>query len=192
MRIVGGKLGGRTIISPKSGEVRPSTDKTRGAIFSALGDDIIGARVADLFCGSGALGLEALSRGAEYALFIDFSKASVTAVKMNLDKMKLTGCTDVRLLDSFNIKPAYFGNISIIFADPPYKKGYGDRLIALLCLKKIAPDGIFVLEHESGWNYSGTELIELRRLTFGDSAVSFFRLPPAEIRRSDSQGGIEH
>jgi len=177
MRIVGGELKGRSIKVPKSRDIRPSTEKIRAAIFSVLGGDIDGARVADLFCGSGALGLEALSRGASYALFIDNLPAAAAAVRKNLLDLGADSRCAVRMMDVFHIRPGFFEKISIIFADPPYGQEHGDRLISLLCLKKIASGGILVLEHESGWNYDGQDLKILKRLDFGDSSVSFFRLP---------------
>ena len=77
MKITGGNLRGRIIKVPKTDQIRPSTDKLRGAVFSSIGGDIIESRVADLFCGSGALGIEALSRGAKYCLFIDSNRNTI-------------------------------------------------------------------------------------------------------------------
>jgi len=154
-------------------DLRPSTDKIRGAIFSVLGDDITGSRVADLFCGSGALGLEALSRGANHVVFVDSSKEAISAVKHNLKDLKLQTRAEIRSMDVFDIRPSLLENVSIIFADPPYRRLCGDKLISLLSLKKFAYDGIIVLEHESEWSYGGSEFQILKRINFGDSAASF-------------------
>ena len=181
MRIVGGELKGRTIKTIDAAHLRPSTERTREAIFSVLGDDIEGADIADLFCGSGALGLEALSRGASRALFVESSKKTIRAVRKNVSDLGLYKKADFYEGSVFHLRPGFFNSISIIFADPPYGKGFGDRLIELLCLKKIAPDGILVLEHEREWRYQGSDARELRRLDFGDSSVTFLKLPPSSV-----------
>ncbi len=173
MRIVGGILKGRHIRVPGGREVRPSTDKIRGAVFSVLGDDINDSRIADFFCGSGALGLEALSRGANYALFVDLSREAILAVKRNVKNLKLQARAEIRPMDVFSIRPSLLENVSIIFADPPYRKMFGKKLISLLSLKKFAYDGIIVLEHESEWSYGGSEFQILKKIDFGDSSVSF-------------------
>lgn len=175
MRIVGGILRGRYIRVPAGRDLRPSTDKTREAIFSVLGDDIACPRVADLFCGSGALGLEALSRGADQAVFVDSSKEAIRAVRHNLKELRLQSKTQTKLMDVFKIRPSLLEGVTIIFADPPYGKRYGDNLLSLLSLKKFAYDGIIVLEHESEWSYAGSEFRILKRIDFGDSSVSFLR-----------------
>lgn len=173
MRIVGGALKGRRIRVPGGKGLRPSTDKIRGAIFSVLGDDITGASVADLFCGSGALGLEALSRGADHAVFVDSSREATSVVKQNVREFGLQTRVEIRSKDVFGIRPPLIEKVSIIFADPPYRKLYGDKLISLLSLKKFAYDGIIALEHENEWSYGGSEFKILKRIDFGDSSVSF-------------------
>jgi 16S rRNA (guanine966-N2)-methyltransferase len=175
MRIVGGALRGRHIRVPAGRDLRPSTDKTRGAIFSVLGDDIACSRVADFFCGSGALGLEALSRGANHAVFVDSSKEAIRAVRHNLRELQLQSKAEIKSMDVFKIRQSSLEGISIVFADPPYGKRYGDNLLSLLCLKKFAYGGIIVLEHESEWSYAGSEFRILKRVDFGDSSVSFLR-----------------
>lgn len=177
MRIAGGELKGRRIIVPSVRELRPSTEKTREAIFSTLGKDVIDARVADLFCGSGALGIEALSRGAEFSLFVDSSRAAVFAVRKTIMELGLDSRSEIRMMKVLAIRGKHLENTSIIFADPPYGVGYGDQLIDLLCLKKIAGNGILVLEHESGWRTDRVGPEVMRRLQFGDSSVTFFRIP---------------
>lgn len=173
MRIVGGNLKGRQLRVPGGRNLRPSTDKIREAVFSVLGDDIPGSKVADLFCGSGALGLEALSRGAAHAVFVDSSKEAISAVKYNVNELELRARTQIRSMNVFNIRPSLLENVSIILADPPYGKQFGDDLISLLSLKKFDYDGIIVLEHESEWSYGGSEFHVPKRIDFGDSSVSF-------------------
>lgn len=173
MRITGGRLKGSRIAVPRGLSIRPTTDKTREAVFSVLGEDIMEARVADLFCGSGALGIEAISRGAESVLFVDSSKSVLFNLKKNIKNLDILNKTNIKLLNAFNIRPKILKNISIVFADPPYKKGFGDKLITLLCLPKFNWYGILALEHESEWRYAGEQLQLLKRCDFGDLAVSF-------------------
>jgi len=174
MRITGGQLKGRRISVPGGGGVRPSTDRLRGAIFSIIGGDIQGARVADLFCGSGALGIEAISRGADHALFIDSSRPHILNLKKNLDMLGIADKSDIKVMDALSVRAKLFEGISIVFADPPYRKGIGDKLISLFCLPKFEWYGILVLEHETGWSYTGGDMRILKRKNHGDMAISFF------------------
>ena len=176
MKITGGYLKCRYLSTPKSGILRPSTDKTRQAIFSSLGGDIIDADIADLFCGTGALGIEAISRGAKSVLFIDKANSSISALKKNIETMNLSDLSETVKMDVLKIRPAYFKKISIIFADPPYRKGYCDKLLSLLSLPKFGWHGIITLEHEAEWNYDKDNAVLLKRLEFGDTAVSFLKL----------------
>jgi len=175
MRITGGRLKGRRIAVPGGGDVRPSTDKLREAVFSIIGDDILGARVADLFCGSGALGIEALSRGADYALFVDSSRKHISILKKNLENLGIMKKSDIKVMNALNIRPKMLENLSLVFADPPYRQGLSDRLISLFCLPKFEWYGILALEHESDWIYAGEEMEILDRKVYGDMAVSFLR-----------------
>ncbi|UCE66915.1 MAG: 16S rRNA (guanine(966)-N(2))-methyltransferase RsmD [Candidatus Zixiibacteriota bacterium] len=175
MRITGGRLKGRRIAVPGGGDVRPSTDKLREAVFSIIGDDILGAKIADLFCGSGALGIEALSRGADYALFVDSSRRNISNLRKNLEKLGIMENSDLKVMDALKIRPKRMKNYSIVFADPPYNRGLGERLISLFCLPKFEWYGILVLEHESDWIYKGQEMEILNRKAYGDMAVSFLR-----------------
>src|SRR5256714_10080217 len=90
MRVIAGRAGGVRLVSPKSG-VRPTMDRVKAAIFSSLGEMVIGARVLDLFAGTGALGIEALSRGADSAVFVEEDRQSTAAIEKNLAKTELTG-----------------------------------------------------------------------------------------------------
>jgi len=175
VRITGGQLKGRRIVTPRNGDIRPSTEKLREAIFSIIGSEIIGARAADLFCGSGALGIEALSRGADYALFIDSSRKHVSYLKKNLDNLGIMEKSDIKIMNALKIRPKMISGLSIIFADPPYRQGLSDRLISLFCLPKFDWHGILSLEHEPDWSYRGSEMEILNQKIYGDVAVSFLR-----------------
>jgi 16S rRNA (guanine966-N2)-methyltransferase len=175
MRITGGDLKGRRIVVPAGRSLRPSADKTREALFSILGYDIVGAKVADLFCGSGALGIEAVSRGADHVLFVDSSRAAIANVKKNLDILDIRRMADLKIMDVLKIRPAMLRDRHVLLADPPYGKGLGGKLISLLCLPKFEWYGILALEHEPEWNYDGAGMEILKKKSYGDMAISFFR-----------------
>ena len=174
MKICGGEFKGRAIKTPKGDKIRPTTDKLREAMFSSLGGEVAGSAVIDLFCGSGALGLEAISRGAERAIFVDESRQAVNALKENIEKLKIWPRVKVFNMNVFKLKPSQIPDYGIIFADPPYRMGHLDRLIAFLSLPNWNWNGIMVLEHEAEWKLIGGNLELLRRLDSGDSAVSIF------------------
>ena len=151
-----------------------------------MGGDILDAKVADLFCGSGALGLEALSRGAESALLWICIQSSITIVKENIRALGLESRTRVMVKNAFSLRQSKLDGIGIIFADPPYKMGYAERLVSLLSLQKSLWHGILVLEHEPKWNYDGEKFELAKRLEFGDSAVSFLLGPKESDERTTS------
>ena len=180
MRVIAGRAGGVRLVSPKSG-VRPTMDRVKAAIFSSLGEIIIGARVLDLFAGTGALGIEALSRGAESALFVDEDRLSITSIERNLDKTKLSG--RVRNADVFRFlknAPTSGERFRIIFADPPYEKmesgeRFTEKLLGNEALRGLLErDGIFVLEKRPGEKLGETKLWTLlRQKRYGATEVLF-------------------
>ena len=156
MRVIAGRAGGVRLTSPKSG-VRPTMDRVKAAIFSSLGEMVIGARVLDLFAGTGALGIEALSRGAESALFIEEDRQLAATIEKNLTKTQLTG--RVRQQDVFRFltnAATAAQKFQIVFADPPYEKtksgeGFTEKLLGSKSLPQlIAPGGFFILEKRPG------------------------------------------
>ena len=123
MRIVAGRWGGRRLTTPKGAATRPTADRVREALFSILGDSVQGARVLDLFAGSGALGLEALSRGAAAATFVDRSAAAVRAMQANLEA--LGGDADVHREDALRFlraSPGKARHYDLVLLDPPYSQ----------------------------------------------------------------------
>src|SRR5215510_10962699 len=151
MRVIAGSAGGVRLAVPKRG-VRPTMDRVKAAIFSSLGDSIIGARTLDLYAGSGALGIEALSRGAASAIFVEHDRESTEAIEKNLAKTNLKG--RVRHQDVFDFlrqrSPAE--KFQIIFADPPYERphrgeSYTEKLLSNESLPRLLDsNGILVLE----------------------------------------------
>jgi 16S rRNA (guanine966-N2)-methyltransferase len=119
LRVVGGELGGRRLHAPAGGRTRPTADKVREALFSIVGD-IAGARVLDLYAGSGALGIEALSRGAAGAAFVDRAGPAVTAIRRNLEELGLEGDVHRRDVARFLKSAAGEPQFDLVFCDPPY------------------------------------------------------------------------
>jgi 16S rRNA (guanine966-N2)-methyltransferase len=149
MRIIAGSARGIHLDIPGH-DIRPTTELTRGAIFSALADRIVDARVLDLFAGSGALGLEALSRGASRVCFVESNARCIRTIQNNLQKTHLTG--EIRKEDLFHFLRRTQDDWDLIFADPPYAKypgdpDYGDQLLHSQELPhRLAPDGLLILE----------------------------------------------
>lgn len=156
MRVIAGKYKGRKLNTPEDYEIRPTSDKAKEALFSILTNEIYGARVLDLFAGTGSLGIEALSRGAEYCVFADASRKSLSLVKENLQHCKVEEKTKVMAGDYKKVLKNLGDKMSdgleepfdIILLDPPYNKGMLDdafRLIAEGGL--LAEGGTIVAEH---------------------------------------------
>jgi 16S rRNA (guanine966-N2)-methyltransferase len=180
MRVIAGRAGGVRLMSPKNG-VRPTMDRVKAAIFSSLGEMVIGARVLDLFAGTGALGIEALSRGAKSALFVDEDRESISAIEKNLSKTQLAG--RVRQQDAFGFLKnarATAEKFQIVFADPPYDKmksgeSFTEKLLANDTIPWVLErDGIFVLEKRPGEEVPSTKLWQVnRQKTYGATEVLF-------------------
>jgi 16S rRNA (guanine966-N2)-methyltransferase len=180
MRVIAGRAGGVRLMSPKNG-VRPTMDRVKAAIFSSLGEIVIGARVLDLFAGTGALGIEALSRGADSALFVDEDRQSIAAIEKNLSNTQLAG--RVRRQDVFGFfknAAASAEKFEIVFADPPYDKmksgeGFTEKLLANETLPALLePDGVFVLEKRPSEELPSTKLWQVnRQKAYGATEVLF-------------------
>lgn len=173
MRVISGKYKGIKLASPK-GEVRPTTDLVKGSLFSVLDSRglISGAVCLDLFSGSGALGIEAISRGAKQCVFCDIDTKNV---RLNLDKLKLTErvvCADFRRA----LRLLREQKFDIIFCDPPYKTDFGEEAYKLICRYGMAEGGVVVLEHASEKdlkNIPESSIIDHR--VFGASAFGILR-----------------
>lgn len=182
MRIIAGKAG-RTTIKVPSAVARPTTDYVRQAIFSILGETVFDSRVLDLFCGSGALGLEALSRGAASCVFVDDHRQAISATDANLAKSKLEGGRTVKS-DAFSYLSRDLGSYDLIFADPPYWKGYGDtdylrKLLELPSLtERLAKGGYLLAEISSSHSTPDTPALNfLERREYGSSTILIFTHP---------------
>lgn len=140
LRIISGSYGGRLIKTPATRATHPMGDRERSAIFNALQNDVMGATVLDAFAGSGAIGLEALSRGAKEATFLENHKKAQTILRENIQKLAISSQTKIITTPS-SIKD----NFDIILADPPYDKP--QYAIITKLLKHLTPSGIFILSH---------------------------------------------
>ena len=185
MRVIAGSAGGLRLAVPKSG-VRPTMDRVKAAIFSSLGGAIIDARVLDLFAGSGALGIEALSRGAASVLFVEEDRQSTEAIEKNLAKTKLGGRVRRQEVFEFLRRSSGLERFQIIFADPPYEKTKsGERFTEkLLTNKELAQllelDGVFVLEKCPAEQTPATKFWDIvRARKYGATEVLFLRRPPS-------------
>src|SRR5581483_11525653 len=135
MRIVGGRFRGRTLAAPKSQAIRPTADRLREALFNILihayGDPVTGARVLDLFAGTGALGLEAMSRGASFALFVDEGAEARALIRGNVEALGLGGATRIFRRDATRLGAAHpVEPFALVFLDPPYGRGLAPKALA--------------------------------------------------------------
>jgi 16S rRNA (guanine966-N2)-methyltransferase len=178
MRIVGGDWRGRTLAGPKSPAIRPTADRLRESLFNVLahayGDPARGARVLDLFAGTGALGLEALSRGAVFVLFVDDGAEARALIRHNVEALGAAGASRIFRRDATKLGTitgmAPFG---LVFCDPPYRKGLGEKALAsALEGGWLAPDALIVLEEAADAEISLPEgLAELERRGYGETQV---------------------
>ncbi len=184
MRIIAGKAKGLVIKVPQ-GEVRPTQDRVREALFNILGPLVEGARLLDLYCGSGSVGIEALSRGAASARMVDAAHSSCAMARQNLTRSKLAGGSVVQS-DCLAFVKRDFGQYDLIFADPPYCKAFGDRdMIAELMTDRLAdllaPGGYFIAEAQLGYgvgdahtrDFPGWKLVDER--SYGKNTILFYQ-----------------
>jgi 16S rRNA (guanine966-N2)-methyltransferase len=169
MRIVAGELGGRRLRIPKDPRVRPTADRVREAWMSILGEELRDARVLDLFAGSGALGLEALSRGAAQATFVELSPPSLEALRANIETLGVAGRARIHRGDALRFAAELeAGVFDLAFADPPYTTDAADRIVALFRRQQF--ERILSVEHPAGRRVEGDET-----RCVGDTAVTFCR-----------------
>ena len=183
MRVVGGKLRSRPIAGPKSDAVRPTSDRLREALFNILthsyGDPVTGARVLDLFAGTGALGIEAISRGADYALFVDEGVEARALLRDNVESLGLGGVTRIFRRDASRLGPAHpLDPFSLIFLDPPYGKGLAEKsLISARDGGWLMPEALLVVEEAADAGFNTPEgFVELERRRYDDTEFTFIRL----------------
>jgi 16S rRNA (guanine966-N2)-methyltransferase len=188
MRITGGKLGGRQLVAPHDQSVRPTSDRTRQAIFNMLrhkdfgiGFALEGAAVLDLFAGTGALGIEAISQGARWCLLVDDSADSRAIQRENVEALGLTGATRIWRRDATDlgpIGPSAGGPFNLVFLDPPYRKGLIPR--AMQSLKDgnwLAPNALLIAETDAGEDMDTPGYTQIDERDYGETRLRF--LTPA-------------
>ena len=177
MRIVRGSLGGRVLRAPAGADTRPTSEKVREAIFNIL-PDVEGMQVFDLFAGSGALGIEALSRGAAHATFVDQGKPALTSVRSNLRELGVEASATVLAGDAVALAGRHVPAApwQLVFIDPPYRSDLAVRSAAALA--NLADDAVIVIEHDRR-NAPPDRIGSLLRTDerrYGDTMVSFYRV----------------
>ena len=182
MRIVGGDLRGRALETPRSGAIRPTSDRTREAVFNLIAhshpEHLQGQRVLDLFAGTGALGLEALSRGASYAIFIEETAEGRGLIRTNVEAFGLQGRTKIFRRDATTLGNAgTLQPFKLVFADPPYGKGLAELAISEAIKGGwLAPDALIVVEEAASTPFQPVAgLTLLDRRDYGDTTVAFCR-----------------
>jgi 16S rRNA (guanine966-N2)-methyltransferase len=180
MRIVAGRLRGRRLAAPSGMSIRPTSDRTRESVFNILSArlEFEGARVIDLFAGTGALGIEALSRGASFALFVDDSTEGRALIRANVETLGLQGVTKIFRRDATDLgRPGTMPPFDLAFADPPYGRSLGEKAASgLLDGGWLKPDALLVLEERTDSapaQLAGFETLDRR--AFGETTVGFFR-----------------
>lgn len=182
MRVVGGRLRSRPLAGPKSEAVRPTADRLREALFNILvhsyGDPVAGARILDLFAGTGALGIEAISRGAAYALFVDEGVEARALLRDNVETLGLGGVSRIFRRDATKLGAAHpLEPFSLVFLDPPYGKGLAEK--ALTSAREggwLKPEALIVVEEAAEAVFKAPEgFIELERRRYDDTEFVFLR-----------------
>ncbi len=182
MRIVAGEFGGRPLVTPRSRAIRPTTDRNRESIFNVIGhaypEALDGSRVLDLFAGTGALGLEAISRGASHGLFVEESVEGRGVLRENIEALGLQGRAKIFRRDATRMGAV--GTIQpfdLVFADPPYGKGLAElSLASALSGGWLVPGALLVVEEASATPFeppAGLTLLDRR--SWGDTVVTFAR-----------------
>ncbi len=180
MRVVAGRLGSRPLKGPKSQDIRPTSDRLREALFNILahsyGDPVNGARALDLFAGTGALGIEAISRGANYVLFVDEGVESRALLRDNVESLGLAGQTRIFRRDATKLGPVHpVEPFTLAFLDPPYGKGLAER--ALTAARDggwLLPGSIVVVEEAAEAAFTAPEgYTELERRSYDDTQFVF-------------------
>ena len=174
MRIVGGKYKSRVLSGFDGDKIRPTSDKARESLFNILQNRIYDAEFLDLFCGTGAMGIEALSRGAKTVTFNDADRNSLNLLRKNLDKLGVDEEYQIKNYDALAFLKSAPGKYDIIFVDPPYKTELGERAVAL-CERVLKDDGVVILESETPFlgEMGGLAIVDERK--YGRARLTFFK-----------------
>ena len=181
MRIVGGKYRGRSIASPKTDKIRPTKDRTRESLFNILehsySDLLEDGRMLELFAGTGAVGIEALSRGCEFVLFVEQSIEGRGLLRQNTDNLSLHGCTKIFKRDATKLGHiSKFEQFTILFADPPYGLGLGEKaILSAVDNGWMVDQALVILEERSDIEPAlDARFSQLDKRPFGDTNIWFY------------------
>jgi 16S rRNA (guanine966-N2)-methyltransferase len=177
MRIVGGTLGGRVLRAPQGHATRPTSEKVREAIFNIL-PDVEGSRVLDIFAGSGALGIEALSRGAVHATFVDSGKPALEVLRRNLAELGVADRATVITQDAVAAARRFAQPFGFVFVDPPYASDLASRAVLALPRAAFADAARVIIEHDRKHAPPDAlgSLLRTDQRRYGDTLVSFFEV----------------
>lgn len=174
MRIVSGKYKGRVLCEFDGDRIRPTGDKVRESLFNILQFKVFGSSFLDLFCGTGAMGIEALSRGAKNVVFNDYSKDSLNLLKKNLAKLKVDEQYSVKNFDAVTYLEGTSDKFDIVYIDPPYASDLGERALKVVC-RVLTDDGIVILEGEREFCESVSDLTVYDKRKYGRAYLTFFK-----------------
>ncbi|MGD2279305.1 MAG: 16S rRNA (guanine(966)-N(2))-methyltransferase RsmD [Candidatus Omnitrophota bacterium] len=180
MRIIAGEFKGRKIKSPRSETVRPTKDRIRESVFNIIAQHVPGSCVLDLFAGSGAYGLEAISRGAKKAVFVEKGKEANRAIKENIELLDAAERSELLNQDVFDSLEALNKDkerFGLIFADPPYGKGMAKKTLIMINQYDILlASGLFIIEHNSEERLPQSEesVTALKEKTYGNITISIY------------------
>lgn len=150
MRVIAGKARRLLLVSPEGKNTRPTTDRIKETLFNIIQDDVFGSEFLDLFSGSGGIGIEALSRGAKHAVFVEYDRKAISCIRTNLDKTKLTEQATVLPMEvtyAISKMDKQGRCFDIIYADPPYCKGYEAKILSLIASTNLVkPGSLLIIE----------------------------------------------
>ncbi len=179
MRIISGEWKGRRLKTVKGNQVRPTSDKVKGAIFNILGDKIVGSKILDLFAGTGSLSLEALSRGADQAVLIEKNREACGIIRDNLQMIGVQERVKLYNMDAFSyLKQQQHERYDLLFVDPPYRQGFTDKILFLVKNSSILnPEGVIIIETDSKEEIpDDLGLLEVRIIKeYGDTKLWFLQ-----------------
>ena len=180
MRIIGGEFRGRKIEQPGTDASRPTKDRVREAVFNMIAAEVPGAKVLDIFAGSGAYGLESLSRGAEKALFIERDQTCVKAISGNISILGVSGRAEIITQDAETALAGFAGQagFDLVFADPPFNRGMTKNILIMINHYDILnPSGFAVIEHHASESLPDAEgvLSICKQKTYGDISISVYK-----------------
>ena len=181
MRVITGSRRGRKLKTLDTLDTRPTTDMVKEAVFSAIQFDVPGAKVLDLFAGSGQMGIEALSRDAEHCVFVDNNPAAVQIIKDNISDCKFVAESRVLNMESLEYLKVAKGEFDIVLLDPPYSKGTLEKVLPMLD-RILSSRAVVVCEHEKELELADEygRLIKHKRYKYGKIAVTIFKIPTEE------------